>query len=216
MIRIVLIEDLPMILDGLKLLIGKVKDFEIVGEYYNGKEFVDNLSSINTDVVLTDIDMPVMDGITATKLALSLKPELKIIALSMYNDRKYYYEMVTAGAKGFVLKQSPTLELETAIRAVYKGDSYFSPELLRSVIIEMQGIEQEIVKEKKELLKLNDREVQLLNLLCQGLTNKELAEELHLSLRTIEKIKTGLMQKTNTRNNAALIIWSIKNKVVIV
>jgi DNA-binding NarL/FixJ family response regulator len=216
MIRIVIIEDLPIVLEGIKLLINKVKDFEIVAEFSNGKEFTDNLHSITTDVVLTDIDMPVMDGITATKKALSLNPDLKIIALSMYNDRKYYYEMVTAGAKGFVLKQSPSEKLETAIREVHKGSNYFSEELLRSVIIDMQSIENQIIAEKKKLLRLTDRESDMLNLICQGLTNKELANELFVSVRTIESTKSRLMEKTNTRNNAGLIIWAIKNKIVTV
>ena len=216
MIRIVIIEDLPIVLEGIKLLINNIKDFQIVAEFSNGKEFTDNMQSIATDVVLTDIDMPVMDGITATKIALSLNPELKIIALSMYNDRKYYYEMVTAGAKGFVLKQSPSNKLETAIREVHNGGNYFSEELLRSVIIEMQSIESILVEEKKKLMKLTDRESQILTLICQGLTNKELAAELFVSVRTIESTKSRLMEKTNTRNNAGLIIWAIKNKIVTV
>ncbi len=216
MIKIVIVEDLPIVLEGIKLLINKVKDFKIVGEYSNGKEFTDDITSIDTDIVLTDIDMPVMDGITATKLALTLNPELKIIALSMHNDRKYYYEMVTAGAEGFVLKQSPSNELEIAIREVHDGGNFFSKELLRTVIIEMQGIEQEIIKEKKELLKLTERENEILKLLCQGLTNQELADRLFVSVRTIETSKSRLMEKTNTRNNAGLIIWAIKNKIVII
>lgn len=214
MIRIVIVEDLPMILEGIKLLINKVADFEIVGEYKNGKEFIDDVKLIDADIILTDIDMPVMDGIAATKLAISLRPELKIIALSMYNDRKFYYEMITAGAKGFVLKQAPSKDLEYAIREVYNGENYFSPDLLRTVIIEMQGIEKELLREKKELLKLTERETELLNLLCQGLTNQELANKLFVSLRTIETAKSRLMEKTNTKNNAGLIIWAIKNKIV--
>ena len=216
MIRIAIIEDLPIVLEGIKLLINNIKDFEIVAEFSNGQEFTDNLQSFPADVILTDIDMPVMDGITATKIALSLNPELKIIALSMYNDRKYYYEMVTAGAKGFVLKQSPSNKLETAIREVHNGGNYFSEELLRSVIIEMQSIESLLVEEKKKLMKLTDRESDILNLICQGLTNKELAAELFVSVRTIESTKSRLMEKTSTRNNAGLIIWAIKNKIVII
>lgn len=216
MIKIVLIEDLPIIKEGIKLLINKVKDFEIIAEFSNGKEFVDALKDLEPDVVLTDIEMPVMDGAQATQLALSLKPYLKIIALSMHSDRKFYYKMVTAGAKGFVLKQAPTKELEIAIREVHTNGSYFSPELLCSVIVEMQGIEQEIVKEKKELLKLTDRETEILHLLCQGLNNNEIADKLCVSLRTIETTKFRLMQKTLTRNNAGLIIWAIKNKIVTV
>ncbi|NNE02994.1 MAG: response regulator transcription factor [Eudoraea sp.] len=214
MIRIVIIEDLPIVLEGIKLLINTIKDFTIVAEYPNGKEFADNLSTLEADIILTDIDMPVLDGISTTKLALSLQPDLKIIALSMYNDRKYYYEMITAGAKGFVLKQSPSGELETAIRDVHAGGNYFSKELLRTVIIEMQGIEEEIINEKKDLLKLTEREIELLNLICQGLTNKELSDKLFVSVRTIESTKSRLMEKTNSRNNAGLIIWAIKNKIV--
>lgn len=216
MIRLVIIEDLPIVLEGIKLLINNVDDFEIVGEFRNGQDFLDNMAKLEVDVVLTDIDMPEMDGVTATKLALSINPDLKIIALSMYNDRKYYYEMVTAGAKGFVLKQSPTNKLESAIREVYQGGNYFSEELLRSVIIEMQNIEDQIIDDRKKLLKLSERESKLLDLICQGLTNKELADKLFVSVRTIETTKSRLMEKTNTRNNAGLIIWAIKNKVVVI
>ncbi|MCG8696709.1 MAG: response regulator transcription factor, partial [Bacteroidales bacterium] len=89
MIKIVIIEDLPMMLEGLKLIISRVKDFQIVAEYHNGKEFIDNIHNYNADIVLTDIDMPVMDGIEATSLAVSLIPKIKVIALTMYNDRKF-------------------------------------------------------------------------------------------------------------------------------
>lgn len=209
-----MIEDLPMVLEGIKLLINRVKDFQITGEFINGKEFIDNLDTIDADIILTDIDMPVMNGIETTQLALSYKPGLKIIALTMFSDRKFYYKMVTAGAKGFVLKQSTSNDLETAIREVYNGGNYFSPELLRTVIVEMQGIEEEIIKEKKGLLKLTDRESEILQYMCQGLSNKEIAEKLFVSLRTVETTKSRLMKKTKTRNNAGLIIWAIKNKIV--
>lgn len=214
MINIVLIEDLPIVLEGIKLLLNRVKDFKIVREYKNGKEFIDDLGNFDADIILTDIDMPVMDGITTTQLALSFKPDLKIIALTMFSDRKFYYKMITAGAKGFILKQSPAEELEEAIRRVYQGENFFSPELLRTVIVEMQGIEEEIIKEKKELLKLTDRETKILQLLCQGISNQKIADKIFVSLRTIENTKYRLMQKTMTKNNAGLIIWAIKNKVV--
>ncbi len=214
MLKIVIVEDLPMMLEGLKLLIERVKDFRIVAEYTNGKEFMDNLHSNTADIVLMDIDMPVMDGIEATRMAVSLVPDIKVIALTMYNDRKFYYKMVTAGARGFVLKQSPSNELETAIREVYQGGNFFSPELLRTVIVEMQGIEKEILQEKKDRLKLTERETQILQLLCQGLSNNEIAEKQYVSLRTVETTKSRLMQKTITRNTAGLIIWAIKNKIV--
>lgn len=214
MIKIVIIEDLPMILEGMRVLINQIPDFEITHVFSNGKEFIDQIEAIEADIILTDIDMPVMDGITATRLALSLKPDLKIISLSMYNDKKYYYEMVTAGAQGFVLKQSQFNELEKAIREVYAGNHFFSPELLRGVIMDMKGIENEIVSEKKEFFNLGERENEILQLICQGLSNKELADKLFVSVRTIESTKNKLMQKTHTKNNAGLIIWAIKNNIV--
>lgn len=214
MIKIVIVEDLPVVLEGIKLLINQVDDFSIIAEFQNGKELADNVINLDADIILTDIDMPVMDGIAATKIVTSLRPDIKVIALSMHNDRKYYYHMVTAGAKGFVLKQSNPDELENAIREVNNNGNFFSPDLLHSIIVDIHGLEDEIVKEKKELLKLSERETELLNLICKGLTNQQLADKMFVSLRTIESNKSKLMQKTNSKNNAGLIIWAIKNKIV--
>ena len=195
-------------------MINRIADFNIVNEFPNGKAFIDELDNLDADIILTDIEMPVMDGIEATRIALSLNPGLKIIALSMYSDKKFYYKMVTAGAKGFVSKQSTSVELETAIREVYQGGNYFSPDLLRTVIVEMHGIEEEIIKEKKSFFKLTERESQIIRLLAQGLSNSEIAEKLFVSLRTIETTKSRMMQKTMTRNSAGLVIWAIKNKII--
>ena len=214
MINIVIVEDHAIFRSGLKKLLSEIKDFNITAEYINGKEFTDNISSIQADVVLTDIDMPVMDGITATKMALSSFPELKIIALSMHSDSKYYFEMITAGAKGFVLKQASVEDLETAIREVYKDKNFFSEELLHGVIMGMQNIEKVIIEEKKDHFKLSKRENEILGLICKGLPNKEIAEKLFVSVRTIESNKSRLMQKTYTKNTAGLIIWAIKNKII--
>ncbi len=213
-LKIVLVEDLDLIREGITVLISQIKDFEIVNIFKNGQEFVDHLDELDCDIVITDIDMPVLDGISATKIATSRRPEIKIIALSMYNDTKYYYELITAGAKGFVLKQSSVEELEKAIRLVMEGKSFFSEQLLYNVIVNMQNIEKTLIKEKTELLKLTEKELELLQLICKGLSNKELAEQMFLSVKTIESNKAKLMRKTGAKNNAALIIWAIKNKVV--
>lgn len=213
MIKVVIIEDLPIVLEGLKVLINSVSDFKIVGEYSNGQEFMNDIANVDTDIILTDIDMPVMDGITTTQKAISYNAGFRIIALSMHNDRKYYYDMITAGAKGFVLKQSHMKELETAIRLVHNGELFFSPDLLRGIILDIQNLESE-EKNAKEKYDLNDREIEALTLICQGYTNKELADKMFVSIRTIESYKSKLMQKANTKNNAGLIIWAVKNQIV--
>lgn len=214
MIKIAIVEDMPIIREGLRMLLGRISNFEVIAEFDNGKSFINSIANIEPDIVLTDIDMPLMNGIEATQLATSLKPELKIIGLSMYSDRKYYYKMITAGAKGFVLKQSTSKELELAVREVYEGRNFFSADLLHNVILEIHGLDEEIVKEKKNLLKISDRETQILQLLCQGLTNSQLADKLFVSVRTVESAKSRLMEKTMTTNTAGLIIWAIKNKVI--
>ncbi len=214
MIRITIVEDLPIVLEGLRVLLDHFPDFKVVAEFRNGKEFVDAVTTIDTDIVLSDIDMPVMNGITATKLALSARPELKIIALSMYNDHRYYYEMLTAGAKGFVSKQSDPDELRDAITKVFAGENYFSRELLHGVIMNMQQIEEVLTAEKKELLQITSKEMNMLTLICKGQSNKELADNMSLSVKTMESNKARLMKKTRTRNNAELIIWAIRNKVI--
>lgn len=214
MIRITLIEDLPIILEGIKVLINQIDDFEVVAEFEHGQAYIDEMDKLNTDIILTDINMPVLDGIKTTQLALSKNSNLNFIALSMYNDYKYYYEMITAGAKGFVLKQSSYQELEQAIRSVYLGENYFSKDLLHGVIVGMRNIEKQVLEEKKEILNLSEREISLIKHICRGCTNKELAQELGLSVKTIESNKSKLVNKTNTKNNAGLIIWAIRNKII--
>ncbi|HEX2921336.1 MAG TPA: response regulator transcription factor [Bacteroidales bacterium] len=211
MIRIALTDDMPIVLEGVKLLLERVKDFEVVAEYNNGKELVDNIRSVNADIVLTDIDMPVMDGKTATRILLSQDPGKKIIALSMYSDYDNYFEMITSGAKGFVLKQSTAGELEKAIRDVFNGGNFFSSDLLHNIILNLNGKPKISEAEK---VNLTDREVSILTNLCNGLSNKELAEKMFLSVKTIESSKTKLMSKLGAKNTSGLVIWAIKNKVV--
>jgi DNA-binding NarL/FixJ family response regulator len=213
MIKIIVIEDHPIVLDGIRYLLNQIADFKVVSEFRNGKEFIDQLDVIEADIILTDIDMPVMDGITLTKIATAKDPDIKIIALSMYYDSKYYYDMVTAGAKGFVLKQSSSGELEDAIRVVHSGGNYFSQELLHNVILSMQSLNN-TASEKKKIFDLSERELEYLTYICNGLTNRELADILFVSVRTVESNKAKLMDKTGTKNNAGLIIWAIKNKIV--
>ncbi|MBS2099295.1 response regulator transcription factor [Carboxylicivirga linearis] len=211
MIRIVLVEDLDLIREGIRVLVSQIDDFEIVAEYSNGKELVDNIKHLEVDVIVTDIDMPVMDGITATRKVLAFKPDLKVIALSLYNESQYYHDLLSAGAKGFILKQSSIHELEEGIREVFNGNSYFSQELLQNVIKNMnyKNANSNTLEEQ-----ITDKEKELLQYICQGLTNQELADKLFVSVKTIESNKARLMRKTNSRNNVALILWAIKNRVV--
>lgn len=214
MVKIVIIENLPIVLEGIKLLINHIKGFEVVAEYRSGRDFINDIDKYNDEIVLTEIDLPLMDGIEITKLALTTHPNLKFIALSRYSDQSYYYEMIISGAKGFVFKQSSVEDLEIAIQEVHNGSHFFSKKLLHNVILGMQNFERRIAKEKIDLIKITDRDIKLLEFICLGYSNKQVSESLFLSIKTVESNKSKLMKKTKTRNNAGLIIWAIKNDIV--
>ncbi|NJK87004.1 MAG: response regulator transcription factor [Bacteroidales bacterium] len=171
MIRIVIVEDHTLFREGIKSLLLRFDDFKVVAEFADGKTFCDALFDLDSDIVLMDIDMPVMSGIEASKTANIRKPEIKIIALSMYSDHSYYYEMIKAGVSGFVLKEATTTELEKAIRDVHAGMGFFSPELLQKAIVHIPGLENK--KRKLDRLQLTNREAEVLDLICKGFSNQE-------------------------------------------
>jgi DNA-binding NarL/FixJ family response regulator len=159
--------------------------------------------------VLMDINMPEMDGIEATRKGLKLCPGIDIIALSMYGEEEYYYKMVDAGAKGFLLKDSDISEVKEAILTVRKGGSYFSQELLYHVIQKIKHREHE-----SKSANLSKREKEILLKICEGLSNQEIAETLFISKRTVDKHRANLLGKTNSKNTASLILFAIRNKLI--
>ena len=207
-IKVFIVDDHEMFRDGVKMLLAKNNSFEIVGEASNGKECVEKLPE-NTDIILMDILMPTMDGIEATQKIMASNPSMKIIALSMFGEQEYYYKMIHSGVKGFVLKEAGSRELEEAIKAVQHGQNFFSQELLRNIIVTLSN-----KNSKKPDHDFTNREIEVLQLICSGWTNKEIAEKLHISVRTVENHKSNLLQKTNSKNTISLIIFAIKNEVV--
>ncbi len=208
-IQIVLADDHQLFRNGLKILLDAFKEFSVVGEAANGEEVLKIVSNCGCDIVLMDINMPVMDGIKATKQSLEINPDIKIIALSMYGEEEYYYRMVEAGAKGFILKDSDISEVKDAIYTVYKGGNYFSQELLYNVIQKIKTRESE-----NKVANLSKREKEILFKICEGLPNKEIADTLFISKRTVDKHRANLLSKTNSKNTASLILYSIKNKII--
>ncbi|MDA3928636.1 MAG: response regulator transcription factor [Prolixibacteraceae bacterium] len=211
-IRIFIVEDHDMFREGIKYVLGSNPDFEIVGEASNGVEFLAQIDQKLPDVVLMDIDMPIMNGIEATSKAIERYPNLNVITLSMYGDHGHYTKMIDAGAKGFVLKNSGVNQLSDAVKEVASGNVYFSQELLVNII------RNENAKSKSdsmvEGLDISDREMEVLRLICQGLTNKLIAEKLFISIKTVEGHKSKLMLKTETNNTVSLVLFSIKNQLV--
>ncbi len=210
-IRIFLVDDHTIFRDGLKSLLSQIEGFMVVGEAENGIEFLKKFTGSNADIVLMDISMPEMDGPETVEKALAKFPNLKIITLTSYSDQVYYYKMIKSGVQGFVQKSADSNELEKAIRDVYKGGNYFPQDILRNLIFKIGNNQEKIYHEKIELSK---RESEVLYLICQGNTNNEIAEKLHISPKTVDNHRTHLLSKTNTKNTAHLVMFSIKNHLI--
>jgi DNA-binding NarL/FixJ family response regulator len=208
-IRIIIADDHQLFRNGLKILLNSFPEFEVIGEASNGEEFLRLIKTINADIALMDINMPEMDGIDATRKGLKINPSINIIALSMYGEEEYYYKMVDAGAKGFLLKDSDIYEVKEAILTVIKGGSYFSQELLYHVIQKIKHREHE-----NKSANLSKREKEILMKICEGLSNQEIAEALFISKRTVDKHRANLLGKTNSKNTASLILFAIRNKLI--
>ena len=214
MVRIIIIEDMPIVREGICRLIEQITDFEIIKEYTSGSNFLKDIHLYTDEVILMDIELPDLNGIQTTKKALAVKPNLKVIALTMFNIHSYYFEMFEAGAKGFILKQSSVSELENAIREVNNNKIYFAKEVMFSILSRINHNTLKNADFKEQYYDLNKRDIDLLSYMCQGYTNKELADVLFISVKTVEAIKTKLLQKTNTRNSIELVIWALKNKII--
>jgi DNA-binding NarL/FixJ family response regulator len=208
-IRIIIADDHQLFRNGLKILLNSFPEFEVTGEASNGEEFLKFINTTEAEIALMDINMPEMDGIEATRRALKICPGINIIALSMYGEEEYYYKMVDAGAKGFLLKDSDIFEVREAILTVMKGGSYFSQELLYHVIQKIKHREHE-----SKTANLSKREKEILLKICEGLSNQEIAETLFISKRTVDKHRANLLGKTNSKNTASLILFAIRNKLI--
>lgn len=207
-IKIALVDDHEMFRSGVKLILSEHAEWEIVIEAVNGRDFLNQLNQYVPDIVLLDISMPELNGYETAKLALKQHPNLKIIILSMLSEEEYYYKMIEAGVKGFILKNSGVDELKRAIEEVANGNNYFAQDLLKKIVLSINK------KEVNAKLKLNDREKDVLHLICNGYTNKEISEKVFLSIKSIERYRTKLLQKTETRNTAHLVMHAIQNKLI--
>lgn len=207
-LKVIVVDDHTLFRGGLMGLLDRSGVAEVVGEASNGRQFLDMLETVVPDVVLMDIDMPVMSGDKAAEEALGRYPDLKIITLSMHGDQEYYFRMVSLGAKGFLLKSSDVDEVLTAITTVARGGTFFSQELLHSLV--------DILKTSDATHHevLSDREKEIVLLICKGMSNSEIGEKLFISKRTVDKHRANILEKTNSKNTANLVVYAIKNGLV--
>lgn len=208
MIKILIADDHQLIIGGIKATLEEIPDIEVVAEAKEGFQVLKILETLeDIDVILMDISMPKLDGLVCTKQVHRKYPNIKIIALSQFDEKRFVKRMLKNGAKGYILKDSDKDVLEKAIRTVHVGENYFCNQL--SFCVARQELKME---DTKSLFpKLSPREKEVLNLICNEYSNKEIADKLFLSFNTIESHRANLMSKAGARNTAGLVRWAVEN-----
>ncbi|MBQ8854218.1 MAG: response regulator transcription factor [Alistipes sp.] len=195
MIKIALVDDHTLFRNGLKGLLSANSQYTVVGEFSDGSQLIAALPTLDVDVVLMDVSMPNMDGKTATTLALNQRPELKIIALTMYGEQQYAQQMIDAGVLGFIHKDSDIQTVFDAIDTVVSGESYLP---------NYQNITSAIDPDA-----LTEREIAVLTCICQGLSTPQIAEQLNISKRTVDAHRARILEKTGCNNTASLVVHAV-------
>ena len=212
-IRVLITDDHAMFRQGVRTLLAAEPDLEVAGEARDAAEAV-NLSRQNRpDVVLMDIGMTGMSSFEATRVIRKERPETRVVFLSMYDDDEYLAECVSIGASGYILKESPAEQLLTAIREVHRGGSYLSPRLLTRLVDDFRTQGREPIRQPR-FGTLTKREREILKMLAEGQSVKEIATAFELSVKTVEAHKFNLMRKLDIHNKAQLVQYAIQKKII--
>jgi DNA-binding NarL/FixJ family response regulator len=209
-LNILIVDDHKLFREGLKLLLTNLDEIGEVWEASDGEIFLNMIKTYNPDLVLMDIEMPKINGIDATSRALEQHPDMKIMALSMYGDEEYFQKMIDAGVCGFLLKNSEFSEVKRAILTAAQGNNYFTEEILYRLVSRFRSKP----AQAEPAVVLSDREIEVLQLICKGMSNQEIADKLFISKRTVDHHRASLLTKTETRNTASLVIYAIKHKMI--
>jgi DNA-binding NarL/FixJ family response regulator len=211
-IRIVIADDHEIFRDGFHVMLRKETDIELVGEASTGQDLIDVARDTKPDVILTDIMMPVMSGIEATRIILKEFPGTKVIALSMFDDNHLIIDMLESGAKGYLLKNSAKAEILDAIRHVFVGEMYYCRSTSNKLV---ELMAQSSFNPYKDIQKpdFNPKEIEIIQSICQELTTKEIAGKMFLSVRTIDGYREKIQEKMKVRNAAGIVVYAIKNGI---
>jgi DNA-binding NarL/FixJ family response regulator len=213
-LRVLLADDHGIVRRGMKALLENESDIEVAGEAADGREALKLCLSLDPDVAIVDIAMPQLNGIEVTAQALKQLPRLRVIMLSMYADESYVLRALMAGAKGYLLKEATEEDLLPAVRAVAAGKSFFSP-AISSVLLEdyVRQLQQRGLEDSYHLL--TDREKEVLQLLAEGRSNKEVAQLLDVGLSTVETHRANLMQKLGLHNTAEIVLYAVRKGIIV-
>jgi DNA-binding NarL/FixJ family response regulator len=212
-IKILLADDHAVMRTGLRLVLERQADFEVVGEASDGREAVAMAQKLGPDVLVTDIGMPNLNGIEAARQLAAAAPQIAVVVLSMHSDEAYVLRALKAGAKAYLLKESAESDLIAAIRAVSSGKAFFSPAVSRMLVEDyVRQLQDREIEDSYELLTTREREI--LQLIAEGKSNKEIAAVLNLSLYTVETHRGNLMEKLGLHTVPELILYAVRKGVI--
>ena len=211
-IKVLLADDHTIVRKGLRALIDADNDIEVVDEAEDGKEAFEKAEKLQPDVVVMDIAMPGLNGIEATRQIKKHLPGTRVLILSMHTSEEYIFQALRAGASGYLIKKAAPRDLVLAIQAAQRGETFLSPAISRTVVEEY--IRKAEKTEEDPLEKLTDREREVLQLIAEGLSNRETAERLHISIKTVETHRTHLMEKLNVQRVADLTRYAIRKGLI--
>jgi DNA-binding NarL/FixJ family response regulator len=212
-IRVLLAEDHTIVRKGLRSLLDGEAGIEVIGEAQDGREAVEKVQQLLPDVVLMDIAMPALSGLEATRQIKKRFPEVRVLILTMHATEEYIFQILRVGASGYVVKQAAPNELISAIQAVYRGESFLSPSISKKVIEEYIR-QAEAMAERDSYDQLTTREREVLQLIAEGRSTREIAELLHISTKTVETHRAHLMDKLDTHSTAELTQYAIRKGVI--
>ncbi len=212
-IRVLLAEDHTIVRKGIRALLDAEDDIEVISEAEDGQDAMTQVEQFSPDVAILDHIMPVLNGLEATRQIRKRFPEVKVLVLTMHTSEEYVLQFLRAGAAGYLIKTTAPKELVTAIRVVHQGDSYLSPSISKMVI---EGYVQQSAKIDLEdaYETLTDRERQVLQMITEGFSNREIAEQLSISIKTVNNHRVNLMDKLDIRNTAKLVKYAIRKGVI--
>ncbi|HTN44860.1 MAG TPA: response regulator transcription factor [Flavipsychrobacter sp.] len=208
-IKVLIADDHEIFRDGLKLMLQKAENIELIGEAADGKELIKMVGTTHPDVVITDIKMPVMDGVDATKHIKEHFPAIQVIALSMFDDEQLILEMLDAGALGYLLKNSDKFEITDAVETVFEGKPYYC-KFTSGKLAKLIALNRDKKEKKKREADFSEKEIEIIKLICQEFTNKEIGEKVFLSARTVEGYRMKILEKMEAKNTVGIVIEAIR------
>jgi DNA-binding NarL/FixJ family response regulator len=212
-VRILLADDHGIVRKGLRFLLERQPDMEVIGEASDGREAARLAEELDPNVVIMDIAMPLLNGIDATAQIVKRNPRIGVIMLSMHSDEGYLVRVLTAGAKGYLLKDAAETDVVRAVQTVVQGKPFFSPQIAQTLLEDyMRQLQQRGLEDSYDLL--TSREKEILQLLAEGKSNKEVASLLNLSVYTVETHRANLMQRLNLHSTAEIVLYAVRKKII--